>query len=346
MAETDSRPATETPTEWATYFDPQWLARRREEIIEPALPVVDPHHHLWPFANFGVTELLADLGAGHNVQATVHLETGIGYDRSAPAHLAPVGETRLITSLAEEQALRAPDGPAIAAGLVGWVDLTLPSEQVEEALGAHVLAGDGRFRGIRFNAFWDGAVGWQGAEPGRMADATIRRNLALLPRHGLVCDVMIFHPQLDEFARYAASLPETRFVLDHLGGVLGRGAYAGRTAEMFPDWRKGMAALAACPNVAVKLGGLANGFFSGWKFNLDPDPPSSETIAEAYRPYVESAVELFGADRCMFESNFPADKSHVDYALLWNAFKHLAAGLNQADKRALFAGTARRVYAL
>jgi predicted TIM-barrel fold metal-dependent hydrolase len=133
-------------------------------------------------------------------------------------------------------------------------------------------------------------------------------------------------------------------VLDHVGGPLGFGPYEDHKAT-FADWKAGMAELARRPNVNIKLGGL--GMPLGlYEFFKQPAPPSSETLAKAYRPWIETSIELFGAERCMFESNFPVDKITSGFGVLWNAFKRLAAGASAAEKTALFSGTARRVYRL
>ena len=84
----------------------------------------------------------------------------------------------------------------------------------------------------------------------------------------------------------------------------------------------------------------------GFDFPERPKPPTSVQLAEAWKPYIETSIEAFGPDRAMFESNFPVDKGMCSYAVLWNAFKHLAAGCSAAEKTALFSGTAARVYKL
>ena len=106
-----------------------------------------------------------------------------------------------------------------------------------------------------------------------------------------------------------------------------------------------MAELAKRQNIVVKVGGL--GMAMGWfDFYKQPTPPGSQALAAAFKPWVETCIDLFGADRCMFESNFPVDKITSGYGVLWNAFKRLAAGASAAEKGALFAGTASRVYKL
>lgn len=339
-------PETLSKVDWAAYFKPEWLALHQEPIIDPDLPIVDPHHHLWPWSNYAVPEFLADLRAGHNVRATVYLESGLAYRDTGPEHLKPVGEVEYVLSLIEDPLLAEPGAPNMCAGIIGAAHFDDAPELVDEALAAQVAAGNGRFKGVRLNAMWDPDFGWADVGPQRLGSATMRRGFAMMQRHDLVCDLMVFHPQLPQVPDFANAFPETKIVLNHLGGVSELGARVGRHEEVLADWKAGISALVDCPNVVIKLGGLANGHFSGWSFNEDPTPPSSETLADAYRPYVEFVIERFGAERCMFESNYPADKSHCSYPVLWNAFKRLAASCSDDEKRALFSGTATRVYTL
>jgi predicted TIM-barrel fold metal-dependent hydrolase len=116
-------------------------------------------------------------------------------------------------------------------------------------------------------------------------------------------------------------------------------------SEVFADWRRAIRQLATCPNVTVKLGGLAM-LVAGFAFHERPIPPSSQELAEAWRPYMDACIEDFGASRCMFESNFPVDKAMCSYPVLWNAFKRIAADASPAEKALLFHDVAARVYRL
>ena len=339
-------PDTMSEIDWAAYFDPDWLALHQEPIIEPDLPIVDPHHHLWPWSNYGVAQYLADLRAGHNVRATVYLESGLAYRETGPEHLRTVGEIEYVLSLLADPLLAEPGAPNMCAGIIGAVNFDDPPERVDEALAAQAAAAKGRFKGVRLNAMWDPDFGWADVGPERLGSATMRQGFAMMQRHDLVCDLMVFHPQLPQVPDFANAFPGTTIVLNHLGGVSELGARAGRHEEVLAEWKAGIGALVACPNIMVKLGGLNNGHFSGWRFNEDPLPPSSQVLADAYRPYVEFAIERFGPERCMFESNYPADKSHCSYPVLWNAFKRLAGSCSADEKQALFSGTAARVYTL
>ena len=327
------------------------LARHRlEAILEPDLPIVDPHHHLWEREEnrYSLSDLLADLGGGHKIVGTVFVECMAMYRTRGPSELRPVGETEFVNAVSATAA-DGGHGPAgICAGIVGFADLML-GDRVEPVLQAHIAAGGGRFRGIRHAAGWDASdevrKSHTNPPPGMLASATFRAGFARLAPLGLSFDAWLYHPQLPELLDLARASPKTTIVLDHLGGPLGCGPYAGRGDEVFSTWRSSIRRLAECANVVVKLGGL--GMRIGpFDFHRRAVPPTSRDLAAAWRPYVEACVTAFGADRCMFESNFPVDKITCSYTLLWNAFKRLAAGSSASAKMALFVGTAKRVYRL
>ena len=331
-----------------TGIDPAWLASRQEDIIEPALPICDPHHHLWdyPGSRYLLPELLADIGGGHNVESTVFVECGAFYRVRGPSEFRPIGETEFANGIAAMSASGRYGKARACAGIVGYADLTRGAA-VESVLSAHVAAGDGRFRGIRHAAAWDASdqVRNSHTSPPRdlFAQAGFREGFARLRQFGLSFDVWLYAPQLADVIDLARAFPDQPIVLDHVGGPLGIGPYQGRRAEMFPAWQRAIRELAACPNMHVKLGGL--GMKScGFDFHKGQLPPSSEELAAAWRPYVETSVESFGVERCMFESNFPVDKVSCSYSILWNAFKRLAAGASPQEKAALFRDTALRFY--
>ena len=329
--------------------DEAWLASAAPEpIIDPDLPIVDPHHHLWLRGGhrYLLDELLADLGNGHNVVATVFLECHSMYRADGPAEMRPVGETEFVAGIAAMSASGNYGKTRVAAGIVGHADLTL-GDRVEPVLLAHIRAGGGRFRGVRHSAGHDpdpviGNSG-TGIEPHLYQRADFRAGLKRLSALGLSFDAWLYHPQLADVVDLARAFPATPIVMGHVGGFLGYGAYAGRRDEEFAKWKGSMTELSRCPNVVVKLGGMVNRG-AAYDFHRAATAPSSETMAELWRPFVETCIELFGADRCMFESNFPVDKMAVGYAALWNAFKRIASGASRDEKRALFAGTAARTY--
>ena len=326
--------------------DEGWLAQYREEIIEPQLPIVDAHHHLWrhPGNVYLFPELLADLSSGHNVRATVFEECHSMYRAAGPEELRSLGETEFVTGVAAMSASGGFGPSRACAAIVGNVDLTLGS-RVEPILEAHVGASGGRFHAIRFSTAWDAdeRVHKTVPRPKVLAEPGFREGFQHLARFNLAFDAWVYHPQLNEVADLAASFPDTPIVLNHFGSPILGGPNAGRPAEAFAEWRAGMTALASHQNVHVKLGALpvrrpkSQGQDAG-------RPLSSEEIASAWRPFFEVCVEKFGARRCLFESNFPVQKRWCSYAVLWNACKRLAAGASADEKSALFSGTASQVY--
>ena len=321
-----------------------------EQIIDPALPIVDPHHHLWdhPGQRYLLDELLTDTGSGHRVDATVFVDCMAFYRDDGPEALRPLGETEFVNGVAA-MAASGRYGPTRAcAAIVGHADLRLGTA-VREVLQRQLAVGNGRFRGIRYTAGWDADARIRPSHtnppPGLYRDPAFRAGFAELAPLGLSFDAWQYHPQLPDVIALARDFEATTIVLDHAGGPLGIGPYAGRGDETFARWRRDIAELARCPNVVVKLGGLGMkiGLFD---FHRRAQPPGSAELAAAFRPWIETCIETFGAQRCMFESNFPVDKVSSSYAVLWNAFKRLAAGASAADKAALFAGTARRTYRL
>ena len=337
-----------TRADFSGRVDEAWLAQHREEIIEPALPIVDPHHHLWSRAGnvYLFPELLADLSSGHNIRATVFEECGSMYRADGPEELRSLGETEFVTGVAAMSASGG-FGPARAcAAMVGNVNLMLGS-QVVPILEAHIAASGGRFHAIRFSTAWDAdeRVHKTVPRPKMLMEERFREGFQYLARFGLAFDAWVYHPQLAEVGALAAAFPQTPIVLNHFGSPILGGPNVGRSEEVFTEWRTGMTALAAHDNVYVKLGALPVRR-SGGSRQGGAAPLSSEEIAAAWRPFFEVCVEQFGARRCMFESNFPVQKRWCSYVVLWNACKRLAAGASADEKSALFSGTAARVYRL
>ncbi len=327
-----------------------WLDRRREAILEPALPIVDPHHHLWdrPQWRYLLDELLADTNSGHNIIATVFVQCRAMHRAGGPVEMRPVGETEFVNGVAAMSESGIYGKTKVCTGIVGHADMSLGSK-VEAVLQAHIQAGGGRFRGIRHISAWDKdpSVGNPAytPPPGLLAAKSFREGIATLGRLGLSFDAWLYHPQIDELTALAKAVPQTQIVLDHVGGPLAIGSYQGKRDAIFPGWSKSIKALAACPNVSVKTGGLGMRI-NGYDFDGQAEPPSSEQLAKAWKPYVETCIEAFGASRCMFESNFPVDKGSYSYPVYWNACKLLAKGASAAEKTDLFAGTANRFYRL
>ncbi len=322
-----------------------WLASVREDIIDPDREIVDPHHHLWRHGHaiYELEALHADTGAGHNVVQTVYVQCRSYYDAHAEPAFRPVGETAHVAALAAS----IPAERAQIAGIIAHADLRRPD--LQDILDAHVDAGQGRLVGIRHSGACDSEpekLMIPGrADAGLYADPDFRRGLAQLGERGLTYDTWHYHHQADAFLSLARAVPGTTLVLDHFGTPLGVGRFAGRRDAIFEQWQKDMAALADCPNVVAKLGGFSMPD-NGWNFQARARPPSSDELVDAQGAWYQHMIACFGADRCMFESNFPVDRVSVGYGVLWNAFKKIAAIHDNDAQARMFAGTARDVYGL
>ncbi len=325
-----------------------WLARTMEEAIEPDLLICDPHHHLWdyPESRYLVDELMEDIGGGHCVTETVFVECMQMYRMNGPQELRPVGETEFVERITRASDSRA-DDMRVAAGIVGFADLTLGSA-VQSVIEAH-LKESSRFRGIRHTSAWDASDKIRNAHTNPTKDLlqnpAFRAGFSCLSKFSLSFDAWVYHPQIPELADLARAFPEVTIVLEHIGGPLGIGPYAGKREEVFALWRKNITELAQCANVVVKLGGLTM-TMSGFGWHKRDAPPGSIELAEAMGPYYQTCIECFGVERCMFESNFPVDRASCSYTIQWNAFKRLTQGYSQSERFALFHDTAARVYRL
>lgn len=339
-----------------------------EQILEPELPIIDPHHHLWdlrpligafpeprhPFlealtrgAYYTFDGLQADLASGHNVIGTVFMECGAFYRAGAGDALKVLGEVEFVNGVAAQWASGLYGGTRACAAIIGHADLRLGSA-VGPVLDA-LVAATPRFKGIRHQAAWDADPQVLGPAfhipSGIYLDSTFRRGFAELGKRGLMFDAWLLEPQLPELIDLARAFPDQPIVLDHCGTPLNIASYRGKLHERFDIWRANIHELARCENVLVKLGGLAMAFCGMPDHGPLPQVPS-ETLAALWRPYIDTCIEAFGPGRAMFESNFPVDRWGADYPTLWNAFKHLTRGASADEKRALYAGTAARSYGL
>lgn len=327
---------------------PDWLAQVTEDIVEPERRIVDPHHHFFvastDFPHYELADLRADT-ASHKVEQSVYLQCWEGYRHDGPEELRVVGETEWVDGIARE-ARKNPDAVQIG-GIMGTTDLRLGSA-VRPVLEAHCAASP-LFRGIRQAAAWDAdetIMSMPGLDgPDLYADPDFRAGAAVLADMGLVLDTYHYHHQNAQLTALARAFPHLSIVLDHLGTPLGVGPYAGRRDEIFSAWARDIAAVATCPNVTMKLGGLAMPW-NGFGYDDAERPPTSDELVAAQSPYYEYAIEQFGPDRCMFESNFPVDKCALSYDVLFNAFKKMVSAYSETERDAMFRGTATRVYAL
>ncbi len=327
----------------------EWLRMTTEAPIDPDLPICDPHHHLWEHrGKYLLDELLRDTRSGHNIVSTVFVACESMYRKDGPPEMRPIGETEFVEGIAAQCAGGKHGATAVAAGIVGYADLTLGSE-VARVLEAHLMASPSRFRGIRHSVTWDSSPVVKNAapnpKPGWMLDTTFRAGFACLQKYGLSYDAWLFHPQLAELASLARAFPEVPIILNHIGGPLGEGPYAGKRDEVFRSWKRGIAEVATCTNVFVKLGGLGMPR-CGFAWDAKTAPPTSIELVEVTAPYYLFCIEQFRPNRCMFESNFPSDKVSYSYCVLWNSFKRMTQGFSETERKALFHDTATRVYRL
>lgn len=339
-----------------------------ETILEPDLPIIDPHHHLWdlrplmgafpeplhpfiaalvPSAYYTFDALHADATSGHNVIGTVFMECGAFYRAGASDAMKPVGEVEFVNGVAAQSASGLYGDFRACEGIIGHADLRL-GDGARAVLEALMGASD-RFRGIRHQGAWDADPEVLGppfhAPDGLYSSGPFREGFKHLGELGLTFDAWALEPQLGDVLDLARTFPDQTIVLDHCGTPLNIASYKGKLSERFDGWRQKILDLGKCPNVHVKLGGLAMAFCGMPEQGPEAGVPS-EMLAEMWRPYIETCIEAFGPNRAMFESNYPVDKWGASYPVLWNAFKRLASGASSDEKRALFAGTAARVYGL
>jgi predicted TIM-barrel fold metal-dependent hydrolase len=332
------------------YGGNDWLALTQEPTLEPELPICDPHHHFWdlrsarlPYQRYLLHELLADINCGHNVRSTVFIETRSMYRPDGPVELRPVGEVEFVQGLAAASASGVYGPTRAAAAIVGHADLKLGA-RVKPVLESLQAASPNRFRGIRHTVSWDPHPEMASREPeGVLATAEFRAGARVLAQMGLSMDTGLYFPQLPELAAFAQAVPELTIILNHLGGLQRVGPYANRDQEVLPAWRSGIAAVAACPNVYLKLGGIG-GPRLGFDWHTRDKPIGSEELATSIAPFMTYCIEQLGPERCMFESNFPPDKVSFSHHVLYNAFKRLSAGYSASERAALFEDTAVRAY--
>jgi predicted TIM-barrel fold metal-dependent hydrolase len=328
-----------------------WLEQHLEPVIDPDRRIIDPHHHLWR-KRFGqdylLPELWKDTGSGHCIEQTVFIECRSFYDKTATPERRSLGETAAIAQLVETSQR---SGKTPIGGMVVNVDLRLGSDcsLLQDLLAEHMAIAGNWLKGIRFAGAHDThpeelVIPLQ-ADPDLYRQPGFQQGVKLLGKLGLTYDTWHYHHQMKDFISLAQAVPDTPLILDHFGTPLGTGSYRSQRQAIFEQWQKDISALAEYENVYLKLGGLAmpdNGF--GWHEQAAP-ADAAQLIREQSAYYLH-AIECFGPQRCMFESNFPVDRLSISYRSLWNAYKQLVADFSEAEKHALFYGTAARVYQL
>ncbi len=333
-----------------------WLEQVQEDILAPDQVICDPHHHLWdhPNSRYLIDEICADVGETgkdgqtHQVVSTVFVECGSMYRSAGSPAMAPVGETEFVQGVAAMSESGNYGDTRVASAIVSFADLCL-GEAVRPVLEAHIAASPNRFRGIRHAAGWhaDKAVRNSHTNPPEhlMTSAAFNDGFAVLDDMNLTFDAWCYHYQIPELVEVAKRFPNTTIILDHFGGPLGIGPFADKKTEVFNEWRGHVEPLVNLPNVYFKLGGI-NMKVNGFDWHKRALPPTSDELVAATGHYYQHCIENFGAERCMFESNFPVDKESVSYHVLWNAFKKIAANCSAADKQWLFHDTAVKAYGL
>jgi predicted TIM-barrel fold metal-dependent hydrolase len=332
------------------YGGNDWLALTREPALEPDLPICDPHHHFWdfrlariPYQRYLLHELIADVGSGHNVRSTVFIEARAMYREAGPVEMRPVGEVEFVQGLAAASASGLYGSCRAAAAIIGHADLKL-GNRIEPVLDALQAASPNRFRGIRHIVTWDADPRVESREKaGVLSTPEFRAGGKALARRGLSLDTICCFPQLPEMVAFARAVPEVTIIINHLGGLNRTGPFADHDDEVMPAWRNGMAELATCPNVLLKLGGIGMPRF-GFDWHLRDKPIGSEELAASMAPLLSYCIEQFGPDRCMFESNFPVDKVSFSYPILFNAFKRFSKDYSASERAAMFHDTAVRAY--
>jgi predicted TIM-barrel fold metal-dependent hydrolase len=324
--------------------DEQWLALGKETPVAPDIDIVDSHMHLWDFSNpaYYADSYIRDARAA-GISASIYVDCTMSYHEAGPPELEPVGEVQFACEQANSSVLDV----RVAAGIIGWADLTL-GDAVAPVLEALENAGGGNFRGVRTRATYDSdpaaGYGAMGVGSGLLLRDDFRQGVAQLHARDYVLDLYAFHTQLHEVADFARAFPDLPIILNHIGGPLGIGRYADMRDQVFADWTQGMADVASCPNVSVKIGGFAISRIAIVPMQKRELPFSSTEIAAFCKPWVDHCFEAFGARRCMFGSNFPVDKAVLPLLTLVNAMKHLTGHLPYSDRQHFFASNARRIY--
>ena len=332
---------------------PDWLALTTEPPLEPDLPICDPHHHFWdfrtgriPYQRYLLHELAADIGSGHNVRSTVFVEARSMYRADGPEDLRPIGEVEFVQGLAAASASGLYGPGRAAAAIVGHANLNL-GDQVEPVLRALRAASPNRFRGIRHSVTWDPHPDVENTAAynlrGQLSSDSFRAGARVLARMGFSLEGWLYFHQMPELAELAKAVPDLTIILNHIGGLLRVGPYANRDDEVLATWRNGIAAVAACPNVYVKLGGIGMPR-TGFDWHARNKPIGSEELAGSMAPFMTYCIEQFGPNRSMFESNFPVDKVSYSYNVLYNAFKRLSRGYSATERAAMFHDNAVGVY--
>lgn len=326
----------------------QTAGLQAEITLEPDLEIVDAHHHLGDAQGvpYFLDEFLADTRRGHKVVQSVFIEASWGWSSDSPDPARGLPEIRRVAEIARESERR---GGARISGIVGFVDLR-HGRRAGEIIDRASEEGGGYLVGLRHVAGWDPdpqTPVMRGRPPASlMADPAWRDGFKEVVDRGLPFDALVFHPQLGDVADLASAFPDAVIVLNHMGFPLTTGRYQGRPEQTLLEWRAAHEQLARHPGVNVKIGGIGISIIRQLR---EPDltrTATSELLAEQWKAEILWLVDLYGADRCLLESNFPVDAATCSYHTLWNTYKRVFSESSQPDKEKIFAGTARRLYGI
>lgn len=327
-----------------------WQGKFTEEIIDPDLPIVDAHIHLQEDArgSYLYQDFLADTRTGHNIVSTVHVQAKSMLRAAGPEKFKDVGETEFARGVAAMSASGYYGKPSMCDAIVGFADFCL-GDDVSEVIDAHEEAAGGRLRGFRQIAPWvSGELGksmpLNAAEELLLSD-DFRKGFAKLGSRNLSFEAWAFHPQMSEVGDLARAFPDTKIIVNHLGGRLGIGRFANQFDDVWKDWTASLSDLATLDNVYLKVGGLGM-LYGGFDFHTRAEPPTSEQLASAWGPFLIAGIDAFGPDKCLAESNFPIDRQTCSYPVMWNTLKRVTSGYSSDERNALFHGTAIKAYRL
>ena len=330
----------------------EWLNQLIEDPILPNIPIIDPHHHLWDvgFGRYYIEELLEDINSsGHNILSTVYIMSSSNtkiYSKDGLEEFKPLTEIEFATSEGKRADLIPNNRVKVNASIVGSVDLTY-GNKLQPVLEKAVNISEGRLKGIRMllashtdPRISSGAVK---SDLGLMLHPNFIDGAKCVQDANLSLDFWIYHTQLNEMEKIARALPDLTIILNHIGGPIHIGEYEGKQAATHREWRSAMMRLSRIPNINVKLGGLGMAV-NGAKFHNSKFPPNSVQLSDIWKPWIYETIDMFGFDRCMFESNFPVDKGSCSYGALWNAFKIIAKDMSDDEINKLFSKNAAKIY--
>lgn len=326
------------------------LEGRDEPILDPDIAIVDAHHHLFekPALRYMLEEFLDDVRAGHRIIASVYVEATAFHRADGPEVLRPLGEIEFANGVGAMCASGHYGDIRLCAAIVGYADLRM-GDSVGWLFDRALATAPERFRGIRqitmehpsdapFRYFFTGRP-----PAGVFQHPKFRDGLRQLAQRNLIYDATGFHLQLPDISALADAFPDTTIVVNHMTVAMGLEMNTEERNALFREWRENLRDTAQRPNVVCKIGGMGMPIW-GFGFETRKDAVGYKELAETWRPFVESAIECFGTNRCMMESNFPPDGRSCGYVPTWNALKHIVSEASAEEKADLFHKTASRVY--